>query len=63
MTKKEARDKAIDYLHEMSDDFELTMHITCNSVGYTSEECVEIKKQLDFLMKRIFTCDLKKTVK
>ncbi len=60
MTQKEARNKAIDYLYAATDTFyaissktTIDDKGTLSEYGYTDEECAEIQKELDFIMKRI----------
>lgn len=54
--KKEYRELAIDYLHEMVDDF--VMNQQESAAGYPPEQIIEIKKELDIILNRVFKMKL-----
>lgn len=67
MTKKEARRAAIDYLWSAADGSYCILAkttIDCigtqSEAGYTDDDCDKIKKELDFLLPKLFQYELKR---
>lgn len=66
MKKSEAREKAIDYLFAASESFysisaktTIDDKGTLSKNGYSDEDCADIEKELDFIMRKVLKMKLK----
>lgn len=58
LSKKEARDKAIDFLQRKADFFEIEMSEN-EDYNLSASDIRAISKELKFLMSKVFKCSLK----